>query len=439
MADILAPKASPQRLGTLLGIRRVNDVPMYVIYGAAVVIVVIIMLVAFHRSQHPEGDSASKKAVGTTERLAQDIVGVQTAGFIAAEEPTVMSPAVLVTPPVEEKSMPLATSPAQDVDPQSAPHDPQQDDEERIRQAKLQRFEQAVTNKTAVPIDLNREANASPATHNAPQTQARSQDATTVYQARLASLKAQDKPQSPAFGLKSHDTTSPHDLQSFDNKQPTDRWTLDSPLTGPRSPYELRAGSLLPATMISGINSDLPGQVIAQISQNVYDTATGKHRLLPQGTRLIGSYANEVAYGQERLFIAWQRLVFPDGKAMDIGAMPGTDAAGYAGFTDQVNHHYWRIFGSAFLMSGITAGLSMSQGGQNGQGNTHNKKRINEVLTEALGQQLGTVIAQMVAKNLNIAPTLEIRPGYRFNVMVIKDMTFTKPYQPFDYQQGEQR
>ena len=111
--------------------------------------------------------------------------------------------------------------------------------------------------------------------------------------------------------------------------------------------------------------------------------------------------------------------------------MPGADSAGYAGLSDQVNNHYWRLFGSAFLMSGVTAGITLSQ--------DKNASRINGsqtasgALSEALGQQLGQVTAQLIAKNLNIAPTLEIRPGYRFNVIVTKDMTFSKPYQAFDY------
>ena len=131
------------------------------------------------------------------------------------------------------------------------------------------------------------------------------------------------------------------------------------------------------------------------------------------------------------MLIAWQRIVFPDGKAMDIGSMPGADSAGYAGFNDQVNNHYFRLFASAFLMSGVTAGITMSQ--NQDQQNNGNRQTASGALSEALGQQLGLVTAQLISKNMNIAPTLEIRPGYRFNVIVTKDMTFSKPYQAFDY------
>jgi type IV secretion system protein VirB10 len=177
----------------------------------------------------------------------------------------------------------------------------------------------------------------------------------------------------------------------------------------------------------------LPGQIIGQVSHDVYDTATGKWVLVPQGSRLVGTYSSAVEYGQARVLVAWQRIVFPDGKAMDIGAMPGADSAGYSGFNDEVNNHYLRIYGSALLMSAVIAGVSYSQqNGQNSEGGYYAPNAAN-TMSMALGQQLGRVTAQLIEKNLNVAPTLEIRPGYRFNVVVTKDMTFTKPYQSFDY------
>jgi type IV secretion system protein VirB10 len=224
--------------------------------------------------------------------------------------------------------------------------------------------------------------------------------------------------------------TGHHDMAPFAGSNQGDRWKLDTGPQAPRTPYELRAGFVVPATLISGINSELPGQIVAQVSQNVFDTATGKWRLIPQGSRLVGSYSSSVAYGQGRVLVAWQRIIFPDGKAMDIGAMPGADSAGYAGLNDQVNNHYVRLFASAFLMSGVTAGVSLSQPQQTTGTTT---PTAGSAMSEALGQQLGQVTAQLIAKNMNIAPTLEIRPGYRFNVIVTKDMTFTKPYQAFDY------
>ena len=269
----------------------------------------------------------------------------------------------------------------------------------------------------------------------------RATDPTAAYQQRLAQMRAaglMPAGQSGVGGMGGGG--APQLLQTagaqgknyaqFAGSGEGDRWRLDSQPEAPRSPYELRAGFVVPATLISGINSDLPGQIMAQVAQNVYDTPTGKHLLIPQGSRLVGSYSSDVAYGQSRVLVAWQRIVFPDGKAMDIGTMPGADSAGYAGFNDQVNNHYLRVFGSAFLMSGVIAAVSMSQ---DNSASTGNQQRASDALSEALGQVLGNTIAQLVSKNLNIAPTLEIRPGYRFNVIVTKDMTFSKPYQSFDY------
>jgi type IV secretory pathway VirB10-like protein len=144
----------------------------------------------------------------------------------------------------------------------------------------------------------------------------------------------------------------------------------------------------------------------------------------------VGSYDSKVVYGQSRVLIAWQRLVFPDGKAMDIGAMPGADSAGYSGFSDKVNNHYLRIFGSALLLSGIVAGVNTSQ---SNPGNDPYGTSTNAVMSQALAQEMGQTASSLLQKNISISPTLEIRPGYRFNVMVVKDLDFEKPYQPFDY------
>ena len=204
-------------------------------------------------------------------------------------------------------------------------------------------------------------------------------------------------------------------------------WTLNSRMELPVSPFTLQAGFVLPAMMISGINSDLPGQVMAQVSQNVYDSPTGKYLLIPQGTRLVGTYNSGIAYGQSRVLMAWQRLIFPDGRTLDIGAMPGADHAGYAGFHDKVNNHYIRLFSSAILLSGVIAAVDLSQD-ESRSDNSNSSQRASDALSEALGQTLGQVLAELFRKNLSIAPTLEIRPGYKFNVMVVRDMVFNEPY-----------
>lgn len=309
---------------------------------------------------------------------------------------------------------------------------------QRIRQLKMQQFEEALRAKTGVSTQMQGRS-----AHNAsdkPAPAAASTDPTAAYKERLAQLRKSglvandDYDESGEMGRQ--ESKPRNDLGEFDSQEGKgDRWRLDSKPVPPRSPYAILTTFVIPATLITGINSTLPGQISGQVSQDVYDTATGKYLLIPQGTKLEGAYSSEVAYGQASLFVAWQRLVFPDGKTMDIGAMPGSNSAGYAGFTDEVNNHYMRLFGTAVLMSAISAGVALSQS-RNQIAGTFGAPTTSSVLSATLGQQLGRVITQMISKNLNVSPTLEIRPGYRFNVTVTKDMVFAKPYQAFDYRGG---
>jgi type IV secretion system protein VirB10 len=208
------------------------------------------------------------------------------------------------------------------------------------------------------------------------------------------------------------------------------RWKNPGKVEAPTTLLTLRTGSVIPAVMISGINSDLPGQIIGQVSQDVYDTPSGRHLLIPQGSRLVGEYSSQVAYGQSRVFAVWQRIVFPDGKALDIGNMTASTGAGYAGLKDRVNNHYLRIFGSAIMMSAILAGVEMTQNNRDDNGN---QQRMADAMSESLGQVFGGAIAEMMQRNLSIAPTLEIRPGFRLNVMLLKDLVFERTYRDFDY------
>ena len=195
-------------------------------------------------------------------------------------------------------------------------------------------------------------------------------------------------------------------------------------------PLEIKTGAVIPSIMVTGINSDLPGNIIAQVSQNVWDTASGRRLLIPQGSKLFGVYDSRVVYGQERVLVAWNRLVFPDGSAFTLGAMPGSDMAGFAGYEDQVNNHYLRIFGSAVLMSLISGGAAYTMDTMSGNSTNslNSTPTMQQEMAAALAAQLGQTTMQLLQKNLNIKPTLEIRPGYQFNVIVTKDLVFQKPY-----------
>jgi type IV secretion system protein VirB10 len=451
--DQMLPESSPGEMSPNAGVRRVNNLPVYIIGGLMTIFLIVMVLVAADRAdqQHQKADAKDEKT-GNTRMFANEIAGIQQEGIIQAEpvKPLLVpeSPKIMIARPDNLDAPPTP--------PLSGTNPHRNDELERIRLAKMQQLETAIKAKTEVSVTAPRSPGSTPggmAERRVPTTRdeaitqlvaVRQQidaqthdDPTASYKAHLQQLQAALS-ETTAGGSTapklqtSTDNNKSKDLGQFADTGHGDRWKLDSEPEAPRTPYELRAGFVIPGMLISGINSELPGQIMAQVSQNVYDTATGKYLLLPQGSRLVGSYSSDVSFGQARVLVAWQRIVFPDGKAMDMGAMPGADSAGYAGFNDQVNNHYLRLYGSAFLMSAVTAGISYSQQ-QNQANNTFQQPTAGSAMSQALGQQLGQVTAQMIAKNLNVAPTLEIRPGFRFNVIVTKDMTFSKPYQAFDY------
>lgn len=443
----MLPNASPGTLNQN-GVRRVNNLPLILVIAAFALFVLIIAFVAMKRAnqQHPtKQDPIPVERHMDSSLMAAEIVAGRAGGIIMPAQPiekvntSLALPVALVdnpdNPPVIRNKPPILRPKTIRSGELTSP------DLDRIKMAKMEQFEDAVKAKMSIPLpDQLSTASTFKTQHAGDDAQSKlaalkrqmellnSGDPTASYQARLQQIRA-------AMGGHEGDAGM-HLIQnpSQNSGDLSDRWELHSTVEAPSTPFVLRAGAVIPGIMISGVKPDLPGQIIGQVSQNVYDTATGKYLLFPQGTRLIGMYSNEVSYGQSSVLIAWQRLIFPDGKALDIGSMPGGDSAGYAGFHDQVNNHYVRLFGSALLMSGVVAGITYSQNPtQTGAFGQPAQPTAGSVMSAALGQELGQVTSQMIAKNLNIAPSLKIRPGYEFNVIVVKDMTFTKPYQSFDY------
>ncbi len=194
-----------------------------------------------------------------------------------------------------------------------------------------------------------------------------------------------------------------------------------------KSPYEVKAGSVIPAIMINGLNSDLPGQVIAIVKQNIYDSITRQYILIPQGSRLVGRYDSGVLYGQERIAVAWNQLIYPDGSETNLKAMPGTDMEGYSGFYDQVDNHYWKIFGASFVMGVITGAMQYSQNNSNTNVQAGGNPTVGQTMSSSLGQQLGQTGLAITQKNLNVSPTIVIRPNYPFNIMITADLEL-KPF-----------
>ncbi len=191
-------------------------------------------------------------------------------------------------------------------------------------------------------------------------------------------------------------------------------------LQTPASPYQLMAGTVIAASLVSGLNSDLPGFVVAQVTENVFDTVTGRFLLLPQGSRLIGRYDNVVAFGQERALVVWQRIIMPDGSSLIIDNLPATDTSGYAGLADQVDLHTWQLLKGVALATVIGVGSELVFGNSGDNDLIRALQLSTQSTTNRAGQRL-------VERHLNVQPTITVRPGWPLRVIVHKDIIL-RPY-----------
>jgi type IV secretion system protein VirB10 len=202
---------------------------------------------------------------------------------------------------------------------------------------------------------------------------------------------------------------------------PTDhRAVSPDRLETPVSRYVIQAGTVIPAALITGVRSDLPGQVIAQVTQNVYDSPTGRYRVIPQGAKLIGVYDSQVAFGQDRLLLTWNRLIMPDGRSIALERQPGTDTQGFTGLEDDVDQHWSRLAMGAVLSTVLGIGAEI--------GTNANTSSIASALQQGSGSALSQTGSQLTQRNLNIPPTITIRPGFPMRVIINRDLVLT-PYQ----------
>lgn len=184
-------------------------------------------------------------------------------------------------------------------------------------------------------------------------------------------------------------------------------------LHAPASPYILQAGSLIPAALITGIRSDLPGQVTAQVTQNVYDSPTGRILLIPQGARLIGDYDSEISVGQERVLLAWSRLILPGGRSIRLDRQPGADARGMAGLADRTDHHWGSMLRAALVSTLLGVGAELGSDGDDA---------LVRALREGSQDTVNQSGRRLVERQMNIPPTLTIRPGFALRVLVTRDL-----------------
>ena len=184
----------------------------------------------------------------------------------------------------------------------------------------------------------------------------------------------------------------------------------------PASPYILQAGSVIPAALVTGIRSDLPGQINAQITQPVYDSPTGSVLLIPQGTRIVGEYDASVTFGQRRVLLVWNRLIFPDGRSLVLERLPGTDASGYAGLEDGVDYHWGDLMKAAGLSTILAIGTELAAGDE--------EDRLVRAIRDGGQDTVDQAGQQIVQRQLQVAPTLTIRPGFPVRILVGRDLVF---------------
>jgi type IV secretion system protein VirB10 len=200
---------------------------------------------------------------------------------------------------------------------------------------------------------------------------------------------------------------------------PLDKRTVSGEgLEGPASRFVVQAGSVIPAALLAGIRSDLPGQVTGQVTEDVYDSPTGRYLLIPQGSKLIGTYDSQVSFGQSRVLLVWTRLILPNGRSIVLERQPGADPEGYAGLEDQVDYHWDRLFTAAALSTLLGVGSELGASDSN----------IIRALRRGSSDTLNQAGQQVVRRNLNVQPTLTIRPGFPVRVIVNRDLVLS-PYQ----------
>lgn len=185
------------------------------------------------------------------------------------------------------------------------------------------------------------------------------------------------------------------------------------------SPYVVQAGTVIPAALITGIKSDLPGTITAQVTEQVYDTPTGKQLLIPQGARLIGQYDSQVAFGQSRVLLVWNRIIMPNGTSIVLERQPGADAEGYSGLEDDVDYHWGQLFRAAILSTLLGVGTEI--------GSSNNENEIARAIRQSGQDTASDVGRQLIRRQLNIQPTLTIRPGFPVRVIVNRDLIL-QPY-----------
>jgi type IV secretion system protein TrbI len=435
------------------GVRRLNRLPIFLGGGALTALLLLMTVAIVNRTSLRSGTGADDdKARHSATDSASALINGQPDGVITAQPPdlgtnfneTVPPSRAARAPTPERAGKPPLDGPEDDRALRMATRIAEYEDERALENRRLRdRMEtDALNANTSLALaGLDRKGGSSFAGPDAEDVQpvaattmalpglAASVQARSAAQVGVAVAGAQPMTAGEALAaIKSNGVTVTDDpngqgkkaafLESAGALDTTDY--LERVVQEPLSPYELKQGSVIPGILVTGINSDLPGRIIGQVSRNVYDSATGQYLLIPQGTKIFGRYDSDVSFGQQRVLVAWTRLVFPNGSAINIEGMAGTDQAGAGGFNDRVNNHWGRTIKSALLISVMGAGIENLTASKNSDD-------VAEAIRSSFGDTFSAVAKKSVERNLAVQPTLEIRPGYRFLIVVDKDMIL-KPY-----------
>ncbi|ATN37872.1 conjugal transfer protein TrbI (plasmid) [Rhizobium sp. ACO-34A] len=416
------------------GIKRVNRVPIIVVIVLLVAFLGIIFFGLASRGLYfGKGSGPDTSSGNPASTYADQIKRGVTDGIIGEPQPQeTFQPTPVETKKAEEKvANPFAQQPEQRPERRASELEPEEvwrarlareqqeqvlREQQRQRMARMQARDSAYDAPLAIDrgkleARLEKDESASPRMTMT----AANGNASDLY---AAALRA-------GLGGQNADPNGQSSKEDFFNADLKDLGYLANRVVPPQSLYELKRGSVIPATLITGINSDLPGRITAQVSQNVYDSATGHRLLIPQGTKLFGRYDSKVSFGQSRVLVVWSDIIFPNGSTLQIGGMAGTDAEGYGGFNDKVNNHYLKTFGSAVMIALIGTGIDMAVP----QSSTlATQDTASDAARRNFAETFGRVADRTIQRNMDVQPTLQIRPGYKFNVLVEQDIVFPGRY-----------
>jgi type IV secretion system protein TrbI len=389
--------------------------------------------------------STPRDVAPATEAGVQISKEVQSAGVAASpfrrnevsDSGILQPPADLQTPQANAGQVFVRQAPPSTPPPVQAPQPPEPTPEERRIAAAYQREQLAMASSTTLREGFGSQSSGTGLLPTSP-VQSNVDDATQIAGMVQAISRQNGNSQlSPvAQRLQSGGENSDYDDQNMQSRKETflskaRAGQTDDYLKSTRTPqlsaYEIKAGWEIPAVLEQALNSDLPGELKALVTSNVYDSASGRYLLIPQGSRLIGSYSSHLGYGQDGVQVIWNRVIYPDGSSLDLSGMIGEDAHGFSGFRDKVDRHYTRIVGFAVLTSLFAAASQISQ--------NQNRSLLAypspaQVAGSAVGQQASDLGTQITRRNLNVQPTVKVSVGYRFNVSVNRDILFDAPYAP---------